>query len=389
VTRDVVDGTDADTVRAAVESRDPLPGTAGFAGALGTTVGETGGVGSGADSHRVVTGRGGRVVRDVLGRYPLFVDGDRWSVDPGRLDDPQLVPAGVCHDLETGRLEHLWTLPAPAPETDHARAIQTVSATVHGAIQSVDDDVAVAFSGGVDSALVASGVDAPCYVAGFPGSHDVEAAQAAARVMDRDLTVVDIEHADLVRAVPRLVRATGRTNPMDIGIALPLFLVAERARADGFSKLAVGQGADELFGGYAKVVDPAEDRRVDADTVCGARRETVETLPQQLPRDVLALRAAGVEPVAPFLQDRVVEAALSLPEELIATRDERKIALRRVAREVLPPEVADADKKAVQYGSLVARELDRLARQAGFKRRMDDHVGQYIRSLVDDADGRA
>jgi asparagine synthase (glutamine-hydrolysing) len=56
---------------------------------------------------------------------------------------------------------------------------------------------------------------------------------------------------------------------------------------------------------------------------------------------------------------------------------------------VLPPEVADADKKAVQYGSLVARELDRLARQAGFKRRMDDHVGQYIRSLVDDADGRA
>jgi asparagine synthase (glutamine-hydrolysing) len=34
----------------------------------------------------------------------------------------------------------------------------------------------------------------------------------------------------------------------------------------------------------------------------------------------------------------------------------------------------------VQYGSLVARELDRLARQAGFKRRQDDHVSKYVAS---------
>jgi asparagine synthase (glutamine-hydrolysing) len=99
---------------------------------------------------------------------------------------------------------------------------------------------------------------------------------------------------------------------------------------------------------------------------------------------VLTLRAAGVEPVAPFLHDRVVEAALPLPAALIATTDERKVALRRVAADVLPPAVAGAEKKAVQYGSLVARELDRLARRAGFKRRMDDHVGQYVRSLVGD-----
>jgi asparagine synthase (glutamine-hydrolysing) len=201
--------------------------------------------------------------------------------------------------------------------------------------------------------------------------------------MDRDLRVVSLSHDDLVRAVPDVVRATGRTNPMDVQIALPLYLVAERARADGFSRLAVGQGADELFGGYAKVVSPAEDPRVDADTVRGARRETVETLPRQLPRDVLTLRAAGVEPVAPFLHDRVVAAALALPADLLATDEERKVALRRAAEGVLPPAVVVADKKAVQYGSLVSRELDRLARQAGYKRRMDDHVGQYVRSLVD------
>jgi asparagine synthase (glutamine-hydrolysing) len=170
---------------------------------------------------------------------------------------------------------------------------------------------------------------------------------------------------------------------MDVGIACSLYLVAERVAADGFSRLAVGQGADELFGGYAKVVDPAGDHRVDAETTRAATREVVSTLPDQLERDVLALRAADVEPVAPLLHDRVVAAALPLPDDLLATDATRKVALRRAADGLVPDAVRTTDKKAVQYGSYVARELDRLARRNGFKRRMDDHVGQYVESLLD------
>jgi asparagine synthase (glutamine-hydrolysing) len=383
--RDGIRGAPAAVVRTAVADEHPLPGTGGFAGALDTQ--------AAVEHGRLVGGRGGRVVRDVLGREPVFVEAQRdadraagrWSFDPRRLVDPRLVDAGRVVDLDADTETRTWTLPDPAPEPDHHAAVERVRDAVLDRVRAVSaDGLAVAFSGGIDSALVASGVDAPCYVAGFPDSHDVAAAREAAAEMDRDLRVVDLTHDDLVRAVPDVVRATGRTNPMDVGIALPLFLVAERARADGFSRLAVGQGADELFGGYAKVVSPADDHRVAADTVRGARRETVETLPQQLPRDVLTLRAAGVEPVAPLLHDRVVAAALALPADLLATDEERKVALRRAAEGVLPPGVTRADKKAVQYGSLVSRELDRLARQAGYKRRMDDHVGQYIRSLVDE-----
>jgi asparagine synthase (glutamine-hydrolysing) len=108
----------------------------------------------------------------------------------------------------------------------------------------------------------------------------------------------------------------------------------------------------------------------------------VETLPAQLERDVLTLRAAGVEPVVPLLSDRVVHAALELPgEALVTDRSERKWALRLAARQNLPDRVVFRDKKAVQYGSLVARELDRLAREAGFKRRQDDHVTAFIESV--------
>ncbi|MFC6730910.1 asparagine synthetase B, partial [Natronoarchaeum mannanilyticum] len=65
-------------------------------------------------------------------------------------------------------------------------------------------------------------------------------------------------------------------------------------------------------------------------------------------------------------------------------RGERKRALRLAAREFVPDRVAFREKKAVQYGSLAARELDRLAREAGFKRRMDDHVTEYVRSRIDE-----
>ena len=355
-------GADADFVRRALADHDPLPGSAGFAGAVD-----------------------GQLVRDTLGREPLFVDerAEDWAFSPDPLDSPELLPAGsVVRDDWT--VEQRWSLPNPEPTANHNEAVQAVREAVLTSVEAPEPEgLAVAFSGGVDSAVVAAGVpDAPCYVAGFEGCHDVAAAREAADLMGRELRVVSFDHDDIVRAVPEIVRATGRSNPMDVQIALPLYVVAEQAAADGFDRLAVGQGADELFGGYRKVVNPAEDHRVEADTVRGATREVIATLPQQLPRDVLTLRAAGVEPVAPLLHDRVVDAALRLPPELLATGSGRKIGLRRAVNGVVPDDVREAEKKAVQYGTYAARELDRLARQAGFKKRMEDHVGQYIDELV-------
>lgn len=356
----LLQGTDPSTVHRALENGEPLVGTCGFAGALD-----------------------GALVRDVLGRFPLFSESDdhtTWSADPTDLAEPEAVPAGHVRDHAGDR--RLWPLPNPDPVIDHERAISAVRSGVVESVAAVDTEVPIAFSGGIDSSILAARLDGPLYVGGFPDSHDIEAARSAAAELGRDLTVVEFTHSDLEGAVPELVAATGRTNAMDINIALPLYLVAERVAADGHDRLAVGQGADELFGGYAKVAKAPEDPRVDADTVRGATREVVASLPDQLERDVLALRAAGVEPVAPLLDDRVVEAALRLPGELLVDGDERKVALRRAA-DFLSEALRWRDKKAVQYGTLVSRELDRLARQAGYKRRMDDHVGQYIESLVE------
>ncbi|PSQ55896.1 asparagine synthase [Halobacteriales archaeon SW_8_68_21] len=387
-------GAAADRVRAALRDGDSLPGGRGFAGFLSGPRDRSGPV----------------LVRDALGRQPLFVErdaldpgrdrrpavADAWAFDRSALDDPESVPAGSV--VSADGTDRVWRLPDLGPAADREAALSAVDDAVSAALADLasstrsaggetntdkgEADLAVAFSGGVDSGVVAAAVpDAPCYVAGFEGCHDVAAAREAASAMDRDLRIVEVTHEDLKRAVRAVAAATGRRNPMDVAIAVPLYLTAEAVAADGFDRLAVGQGADELFGGYSKVVDPAEDDRVDADTVRGARTETVRTLAGQLERDVLSLRAAGVEPVTPLLDDRVVAAALALPGDLLVDGDDRKVALRRVAAGRVPASVAAADKKAVQYGTYVSRELDRLARRAGYKRRMDDHVGKYVETL--------
>jgi len=357
----LIRGASARRAQWAVDEGVALPGTGGFAGELPD----------------------GRLVSDVLGRIPLFVDGDEWSFDPDTLADPERFPAG---HVGTGR-EHrrCWGLPSP-PSLPRRVALVRLRRVLRTTLSEVDSDgLAVAFSGGVDSAVVASGTDAPLYAAGFPGSPDLAAARESARAMGRaeDLRVVELDTGTFEAAVPEVARATGRTNPMDVAIALPLYLVAERARADGYTRLAVGQGADELFGGYEKVAGAPSDSRTEARTVRGARDETVRTLPDQLERDVRVLESAGVGVVAPLLHDRVVDAALRLPPELLVDeRGERKAGFRRAARAFVPDRVAFRGKKAVQYGSHVARELDRFAREAGFKSREERNVERYVESRL-------
>ena len=358
--RDVVE-----RVRSADDTLDGLVGLDGFAGAVD-----------------------GWLVRDVLGRYPVYYaadDPNRYAFSPEPLSNPALLPAGAVLAPDETEPRVTLTLPDP-PAAPPAAATARVERAVSAAIDAAEAD-AVAFSGGIDSAFVAWGLpEASLYVAGFPDCHDRAAARetADAAGWSGRVTHIEITHDDLRRAVRAVVRATGLSNPMDVAIAVPLWLVARRAAGDGHDRLAVGQGADELFGGYAKVVQPADDSRVAADTVRGARRETVMALPDQLARDVCTLRAGGVEPVVPLLSDAVIDAALRLPGEAIASSEGRKLALRAAAEGVVPETARTADKKAVQYGTYVSRELDRLARQAGFKRRMTDHVGRFVSRLVAD-----
>jgi asparagine synthase (glutamine-hydrolysing) len=352
MTEEFVRGADLATVRRALRDEDPLPGTGGFAGVVD-----------------------GRPVRDVLGREPLFVDGDDVAADPRDLAAPASVPAGSWGAAQP------WSLPDPDPFADLPTAREALVDALSARDPRAD---AVAFSGGVDSAVVAALVDAPLYVAGYPDGDDVAAAREAADLLDRDLAVVDLDDETVAAAAETVVSATGLTDPTAVAIAVPLVAVAERAAADGAERLALGQGADELFGGYEKVAQAPADDRLDATAVRAAAREAVLTLPDQLERDVCSLRAAGVEPVTPLLHDEVVQVALRLAgPHLVSPAGERKVAFRLAAREFVPDRVAFRAKRAVQYGSGAARGLERVATAAGHERSRAG-VREHLRSLTAD-----
>ena len=81
----------------------------------------------------------------------------------------------------------------------------------------------------------------------------------------------------------------------------------------------------------------------------------------------------------PYLDRRVVRAARAIPPEEKVRGGHRKIPLRKVAERHIPAEFAWYEKKAMQYGSGVWKELQRLARKNGYKSSIQDYIDQLYR----------
>ncbi|MDH7510798.1 MAG: asparagine synthase C-terminal domain-containing protein [Methanolinea sp.] len=243
-------------------------------------------------------------------------------------------------------------------ETGLAEAIVT-------AVLLRSDRGVVALSGGVDSALVAAIARLPCIVVGMEGSFDLAGGRQAARELGLDCTEVTVTPADVEEAVPAVLRTIPEKNPLDLSIALCWHFVARYARKQGYDRILSGQGADELFGGYSRYLG---DEDTDALLAADFAR-----LPGQVVRDQAVAAAEGVLISYPYLDARVIAAARALPAGDKVSGGIRKRALREVAADFLPPGIAWKEKKAMQYGSGIMRELQRLARKRGHRT-----VGEYL-----------
>jgi len=228
----------------------------------------------------------------------------------------------------------------------------------------------VAMSGGVDSALVACLARRQCVAVGLSGSHDLGRAAEVAELLGLALERVEIDPLEIEGALRSVLEVIPEVNPVDASIATTLYFVARWAGENGHQRVLAGQGADELFGGYARYLESANlEQDLERD---------FQRLAVQLERDQSVASIHGTCFSLPYMDLRVVRAARSIPARDKVKGGVRKAVLREVAEQFMPLEVAGYQKKAMQYGSGVWREIQRLARRRGH----GNSVQNYLDSLT-------
>ena len=239
------------------------------------------------------------------------------------------------------------------------------------AVRLRSDEGITALSGGVDSTLVAHLAGRECVAVGLAGSHDLRQARHAADILGLTCTAVTITPDEIADALPGVIRAIPKKDPLNTGIALTQYFVARSARDQGYRRIITGQGADELFGGYLRYL---ETRTLSEDL-----DRDFAGLEQQAARDQAVAALHGTYLSMPYLDCRVVRAAREIPPGEKVQGGHRKVPLRKVAEHHIPAEFAWYEKKAMQYGSGVWKELQRLARKNGYKTSVQDYIDQIDR----------
>lgn len=241
-------------------------------------------------------------------------------------------------------------------EVAAAEVAKTVERSVVEAIGG-ENKVAVAFSGGLDSSLVARCAIRHARVtacAAFSeGAGDATKAREAAAALGVDLVATELT-AENVAGALSTIDLPFAPSLMDRSLWCLYSLVSQRARESGTKVMLLGQLADELFGGYAKYVEALRLRGEDAASSM-MNADVREYAGRGRLRDVGAC-GRWVQPRLPFEADEVVRFASSLPMSFKIRGEVRKAVLRRAAVMLgVPEELAGAAKKAAQYSSGVQK----------------------------------
>ena len=181
----------------------------------------------------------------------------------------------------------------------------------------------------------------------------------------------------------KVAKAIDEVDLMKIGVGIPIYVASEMANEDGLKVVLSGQGADELFGGYARH-ERIYREKGEEELKKELLKDVYNLYKVNLERDDHCTMANGVELRVPFLDEEVVEIALSIPIEYKMS-ELRKRILRDVASQYLPDYIAYRPKKAAQYGSGGEKMIYKVAKKYGFsKKRINEFLDMLKRKIVNE-----
>ncbi len=223
-------------------------------------------------------------------------------------------------------------------------------------------DLMISFSGGLDSsilAFLAGRISDPllCSV-GVEGSVDLLNARDSRleieKILGKEMRHVEIGlNKEIVLEALKDMRSIGISDPLMASFEIPLYVAMRECEPE---TVVSGQGADELFLGYAKYLkDPS-----------GWKEDLKKLLHVVVPFEDKMAKKFGKEIVRPYLDRRIIKLASAIPLSERICEGVRKAPLRLVAKKLgLPERIVLIEKKAAQYGSGASKLMREIAKELG------------------------
>jgi len=338
------------------------------------------------------------VARDALGIKPLYygrrgdamIFGSELKIFP-EMDDLRVLPAG--HAMFAGG--EPWRYAPPFPprpslvEPPLPEVLEEVRRLLEEAVVKrlmSDVPVGVYLSGGLDSSLVAAmmrphTVRLHSFTAGIEGAPDLEAAREVASVLGTEHHELIYTADEVEAAIPEVIGSLESFDAPLVRSAVPMFFVSKLA-ARHVKVVLTGEGADELFAGYAYLARLRSGQRL-RDELTEIVLRLQDTNLQRADRMTMA---HGIECRVPFLDLSLVRYVSRLPLELVAPRSDRpeKWLLREACRGLLPPSILERRKMKFSEGAgssevMAARVGSRICAEE-FERHREVEPGLVLRS---------
>ncbi len=231
--------------------------------------------------------------------------------------------------------------------------------------------IAIAFSGGLDSSVVAwlakkTGIETSLIHVSLENQKETEEAKKAAEALELPLSVFLYKETDIEKDISKIIEIVEDPEPIMTGVGMPFYWTAQKAAEAGFHVMLAGQGADELFGGYLRYVKEYISKGDEAyrQTMF---HDLVTIHESNLERDEKVCSYWDVQLRIPFGSTEIAQFALSLPTNLKFEKrldSPRKLVLRKAAELMgMTKELSEKPKKAVQYSTGINTALERIAKR--------------------------
>jgi asparagine synthase (glutamine-hydrolysing) len=239
----------------------------------------------------------------------------------------------------------------------------------------IDGDVMGSWlSGGLDSSAMVA-LARPhvrqlhTFAGGLSAAPDLAFAQQVADYLGTEHHEVVVTLEELLEALPLVIYHLESFDALLVRSSITNYLVTKRA-ADYVGSVFSGEGADELFGGYAYLKALDEDQL--PDELVDITRRLSNTALQRVDRSA---SSHGLVAHVAFLDSDVVDFALRIPPELKLRRDDEvteKWILRQALVNALPDEVVWRRKakfwQGAGVGELLAQYAEAQVTDEDFKR---------------------